>query len=306
MTFSRLSCTQGSERGLGTDFNSPETRLIPAMELNCTGTLVGWTVSGRIASGTMYPKLQIWRRSSTNANLYFKNGPEIQIDAHGSACETITQNTVNCSQEFHCRLSAANQVSIHSGLDIIGVELPVLYDQGFELFFIGPLSARVSNQQYVWRQEISTLKISTSSRDLLVYDHLLLSVDVYPTSKHTIHNTYTVEYYYYDIVIYIDVDIMVDECLANTADGCDQLCTNTIGSFRCSCINGYTLSSDGRSCLDIDECTAGTHNCQQLCININGGFLCDCDSGYQLNSDGRNCSGKPFNLRFNYYNLCTA
>ena len=92
MTFSRLSCTEGSKRGLGTDFNSSETRLIPAMEFNCTGTLVGWTVSGRRGSGTMYPKLQIWRRNGTDRNLYFKNGPEIQIDAHGSACETLTRN----------------------------------------------------------------------------------------------------------------------------------------------------------------------------------------------------------------------
>ena len=71
----------------------------------------------------------------------------------------------------------------------------------------------------------------------------------------------------------------VDECLANT-DACDQVCTNTIGSFQCCCINGYTLSSDGRSCLDVNECTGGTHNCQQSCININGGFLCSCNLGH--------------------------
>ena len=89
--------------------------------------------------------------------------------------------------------------------------------------------------------------------------------------------------------------IDIDECLADT-DNCDQICTNTIGSFQCSCIDGYTLSPNGQSCLDIDECTDGTHNCQQHCININGGFSCDCNSGYQLNSDRRNCSGKPWQL----------
>ena len=187
LTFSRLSCTQGSKRGL-TVQSRPETRLIPGMEFNCTGTLVGWTVSGRNGSGRLYPKLQIWRRSSADKYIYFKNGPEIQIDAHGSACEMITRNA-NCTQEFHCRLSAANHVSVHAGSDIIGVELPLLNNQGFELFFIGSLSAIIANRQYVWRREISTFSVNSTSREFLVYDHLLLSVDVCPASKALIQFT---------------------------------------------------------------------------------------------------------------------
>ena len=170
MTFSQLSCTEGSKRGLGADFNSSETRLIPGMEFICTGALVGWTVSGRRGSGTMFPKLQIWRRNDVGE--YYKNGPEIQIDAQGSACETITQNA-NCSQEFHCRLSAANNVSVLAGSDFIGVELPPIDNQGFELLFIG------DNQiQYVWRQEIATSSLTIGTEDLTVRDDLLLNVEV--------------------------------------------------------------------------------------------------------------------------------
>ena len=88
----------------------------------------------------------------------------------------------------------------------------------------------------------------------------------------------------------------INECSLNTTNWCDQLCMNTNGSFRCSCNAGFSLSSNGRSCLDINECTSGTHNCQQRCININGGFSCDCDSGYQLNFDQNSCSGKPWQL----------
>ena len=86
----------------------------------------------------------------------------------------------------------------------------------------------------------------------------------------------------------------INECSLNTTNWCDQLCINTNGSFQCSCNAGFSLSSNGRSCLDINECTAGAHNCQQRCININGGFSCDCDSGYQLNFDQNSCSGKPW------------
>ena len=37
----------------------------------------------------------------------------------------------------------------------------------------------------------------------------------------------------------------VDECIKNP---CDHNCTNTDGSFTCSCNNGYELDDNGRSC----------------------------------------------------------
>ena len=40
----------------------------------------------------------------------------------------------------------------------------------------------------------------------------------------------------------------VDECATNNG-GCDHYCTNTIGSFVCSCYPGYTLDGDGHTCL---------------------------------------------------------
>ena len=41
----------------------------------------------------------------------------------------------------------------------------------------------------------------------------------------------------------------VDECALGTS-GCLQNCTNTIGSFNCSCYNGYKLSiNDSRFCV---------------------------------------------------------
>ena len=39
----------------------------------------------------------------------------------------------------------------------------------------------------------------------------------------------------------------VDECAGNRG-GCQQICTNTDGSFVCSCRDGFRLASDGRSC----------------------------------------------------------
>ena len=42
----------------------------------------------------------------------------------------------------------------------------------------------------------------------------------------------------------------VDECALNNG-GCSQSCTNTPGSFRCSCKPGYYLTVDGRTCQGI-------------------------------------------------------
>ncbi|XP_066302809.1 uncharacterized protein [Branchiostoma lanceolatum] len=53
----------------------------------------------------------------------------------------------------------------------------------------------------------------------------------------------------------------------------------------CSCPVGYTFNSDGTSCVDIDECSAGTDNCgsDATCTNTVGSFTCACNSGYTGN-----------------------
>ena len=45
------------------------------------------------------------------------------------------------------------------------------------------------------------------------------------------------------IIIFIDVD----ECFMHV-DDCDHNCNNTVGSYTCSCNDGYTLDEDGLQC----------------------------------------------------------
>ena len=40
----------------------------------------------------------------------------------------------------------------------------------------------------------------------------------------------------------------VNECVAARNGGCNQTCTNTLGSFECSCDIGYILDTNRRSC----------------------------------------------------------
>ena len=39
----------------------------------------------------------------------------------------------------------------------------------------------------------------------------------------------------------------IDECEEGT-DGCDHNCTNTDGSYYCTCMDGYELNSDNHTC----------------------------------------------------------
>ena len=50
-----------------------------------------------------------------------------------------------------------------------------------------------------------------------------------------------------------------DECTENT-DGCEQMCTDTDGSFECSCRAGFRLGSNRMSCDG--ECA--TKGCLQV------------------------------------------
>ena len=172
------SCTtQGSERGLGSDQDALyETRLIPEMMFTCDGTLTELIVAGRISNGTTYPKVQLWREieSDFQFDQSYTKYAEIQIDAEQSAaCESyIVEVFPGCDPMFRCLLSPSYQVNVRAG-DIIGVELPHLDDQGFELYF------RTGSQtHYIWRGQVLSPVLSLYDAQFSTLDELLLSVNV--------------------------------------------------------------------------------------------------------------------------------
>ncbi|CAL1529164.1 unnamed protein product [Lymnaea stagnalis] len=81
----------------------------------------------------------------------------------------------------------------------------------------------------------------------------------------------------------------IDEC--ENEKVCDQTCTNTYGSFLCTCDSGYRLDQrDGITCIDVNECEERTAVCQQNCENIEGSYNCFCYDGYSLNDDQSTCT----------------
>ncbi|XP_073897587.1 nephronectin isoform X4 [Castor canadensis] len=74
--------------------------------------------------------------------------------------------------------------------------------------------------------------------------------------------------------------------MANCQYGCDIV----KGQVRCQCPSpGLQLAPDGRTCVDIDECSLGQHHCSSFaqCFNIHGSYRCKCKDGYE--GDGWSC-----------------
>ncbi|CAC5416713.1 unnamed protein product [Mytilus coruscus] len=80
-----------------------------------------------------------------------------------------------------------------------------------------------------------------------------------------------------------------NECTTSNHQ-CNHKCTNTYGSYKCSCYQGYQFEHDNKTCLDINECETSTDDCDQICINLNGSYECSCHDGYLLHMDNRTCT----------------
>ncbi|XP_041472547.1 mucin-like protein [Lytechinus variegatus] len=85
----------------------------------------------------------------------------------------------------------------------------------------------------------------------------------------------------------------IDECANATLNECDQMCTDKLDGYDCSCNDGYILHPDQRGCIDIDECrNETTHACRNnsLCNNIIGSYECYCEDGFSpITNDNTNC-----------------
>ncbi|XP_078656045.1 uncharacterized protein LOC144902462 [Branchiostoma floridae x Branchiostoma belcheri] len=66
--------------------------------------------------------------------------------------------------------------------------------------------------------------------------------------------------------------------------GCEHVCVNTDGSYRCDCRDGYQLSGS-MDCVDINECASSPCRNGGTCRNLVPWYRCDCAPGWK----GVNC-----------------
>ncbi|XP_068137345.1 mucin-4 [Hyperolius riggenbachi] len=78
----------------------------------------------------------------------------------------------------------------------------------------------------------------------------------------------------------------IDECTTSNPCSLNALCTNTVGSYNCTCNSGF--DGNGTYCADINEChTSGICPANAACSNTIGSYNCSCNAGFQGN--GTSC-----------------
>jgi hypothetical protein len=80
----------------------------------------------------------------------------------------------------------------------------------------------------------------------------------------------------------------VNECDQLDQGGCQHQCLNTYGSYSCTCNPGFNLQSDGKTCVDINECSRSS-GCTQGCMNLEGSYTCLCPDSRVLAPDKHTC-----------------
>jgi hypothetical protein len=71
------------------------------------------------------------------------------------------------------------------------------------------------------------------------------------------------------------------------------MCTDTPGSYTCTCVAGYAAGGPGGggTCADVDECAAGLCGPgASACFNSVGSYACTCLAGYQTPGPGNPCT----------------
>jgi len=90
-----------------------------------------------------------------------------------------------------------------------------------------------------------------------------------------------------------------DECLVDNG-GCSHTCTDTDGSYMCSCPEDFVLSGDLRTCVSIaenpdqvdnvDECAEDNGGCTHTCLDNEESYECLCPDNMYLEADNKTCA----------------
>ena len=219
---------------------------------------------------------------------------DLECDTDNGGCEQICINTIG---NFHCNCSEGYLIN-DNGFSCDGEKASFIIVHSLSIpLIILQILMNVYPVHVIPMQLVTTLMVALA---------VIVSMAILEMAFNVLVGTrIIIESDYCDKAIFTDID----ECGLDNG-GCDQDCTNTLGSFFCNCSEGYLLNENGLTCdgvqyectnfewinfinfclSDVDECSSDPCHSNATCNNTLGSFMCSCISGYT--GDGFQCIGK--------------
>ncbi|XP_028416438.1 pro-epidermal growth factor-like [Dendronephthya gigantea] len=144
----------------------------------------------------------------------------------------------------------------------------------------------------------SSVNVAKGKDNFYVMDSTRKRIDVFDRPTAAFQDSFFLSDSPQEITVVEDLD----ECCVGGYCHDNATCTNTPGSYFCTCKEGYT--GIGTNCEDIDECTQGDpcgYNAN--CTNTDGSYTCECLSGYKGNK--RSCIDKGGEIEYIFYTNAT-
>ena len=82
----------------------------------------------------------------------------------------------------------------------------------------------------------------------------------------------------------------INECVNTSVCGPNKFCRNTAGNYSCFCREGWTFSGSTNDCQDVDECILGLDNCDTFATCINTNGSFTCECMQGFEDKARICT----------------
>ncbi|XP_028406424.1 cubilin-like [Dendronephthya gigantea] len=131
----------------------------------------------------------------------------------------------------------------------------------------------------------SSVNVAIGKDNFYVMDSTRKRIDVFDRPNATFQYSFFLSDSPQEITVVEDLD----ECCIGGYCHDNATCTNTPGSYFCTCKEGYT--GIGTNCEEINACQTNPCDVNANCTNIDGSYNCTCHMGYEGNG-------------YNYINEC--